>query len=63
VGILLRGLKRADVERGQVICKPGSFGCHDRFNAEIITLTKAEGVCARLLLSCETIVLMWALKG
>eukprot|EP00823_Brevimastigomonas_motovehiculus_P005529 TRINITY_DN409_c0_g1_i1.p1 TRINITY_DN409_c0_g1~~TRINITY_DN409_c0_g1_i1.p1 ORF type:complete len:552 (-),score=137.32 TRINITY_DN409_c0_g1_i1:170-1798(-) len=43
VGILLRGLKRTDVERGMVVCKPGSLGTHDRFGAQVYCLTKAEG--------------------
>jgi elongation factor Tu len=43
VGILLRGVKRDDVERGQVLCKPGSITPHTRFNAETYVLTKEEG--------------------
>jgi len=43
VGILLRSVKREDVERGQVLVKPGSMGVHDRFEAEIYCLTEAEG--------------------
>ena len=43
LGILLRGLKREDVERGQVIAKPGSITPHKKFKAEIYILTKEEG--------------------
>jgi elongation factor Tu len=43
VGILLRGLKREDVERGQVLCKPGSVTPHTKFTAEVYVLTKEEG--------------------
>ncbi|MBI3541499.1 MAG: elongation factor Tu [Deltaproteobacteria bacterium] len=43
VGILLRGLKREDVERGQVLAKPGSITPHKKFKAEIYILTKEEG--------------------
>ncbi len=43
VGILLRGTKREDVERGQVLCKPGSIHPHTKFKAEIYVLTKEEG--------------------
>lgn len=43
VGILLRGLKKEDVERGQVIAKPGSITPHTEFEAEIYVLTKEEG--------------------
>ena len=43
VGILLRGTKREDVERGQVLCKPGSITPHTRFMAEAYILTKEEG--------------------
>ena len=43
VGILLRGTKREDVERGQVLCKPGSVTPHTKFTAEIYVLTKEEG--------------------
>jgi len=43
VGILLRGLKKEDVERGQVVAKPGSITPHSEFEAEIIVLTKEEG--------------------
>ena len=42
VGLLLRGTKREDVERGQVICKPGSITPHTKFEAEIYALTKDE---------------------
>jgi elongation factor Tu len=42
-GILLRGLKKEDVERGQVLAKPGSITPHTEFEAEIYVLTKEEG--------------------
>ncbi|USO01949.1 MAG: elongation factor Tu [Alphaproteobacteria bacterium] len=42
-GILLRGTKREDIERGQVLCKPGSVKPHKKFEAEIYALTKEEG--------------------
>lgn len=43
VGILLRGIKKDDVERGQVLCKPGSIKPHKRYKAEAYILTKEEG--------------------
>jgi len=43
VGILLRGTKRDDVERGQVLCKPGSIKPHTKFEAEVYILGKEEG--------------------
>uniref|UniRef100_A0A166HD20 Tr-type G domain-containing protein n=1 Tax=Daucus carota subsp. sativus TaxID=79200 RepID=A0A166HD20_DAUCS len=43
VGLLLRGLKRDDIQRGQVIAKPGSVKTYKRFEAEIYVLTKDEG--------------------
>jgi elongation factor Tu len=43
VGCLLRGTKREDVERGQVLCKPGSVKPHTKFKAEAYILTKDEG--------------------
>jgi elongation factor Tu len=43
VGVLLRGTKREDVERGQVLCKPGSIKPHTKFTAEIYCLSKDEG--------------------
>jgi len=43
VGVLLRGTKREDVERGQVLCKPGSITPHTHFTAEIYVLSKDEG--------------------
>jgi elongation factor Tu len=42
-GVLLRGLKREDVERGQVIAKPGSITPHKKFKANVYVLTKEEG--------------------
>jgi elongation factor Tu len=43
VGLLLRGTKREDVERGQVLCKPGSITPHTKFEAEVYILSKDEG--------------------
>ncbi len=43
VGVLLRGTKREDIERGQVLCKPGSVKPHTVFEAEIYVLSKDEG--------------------
>jgi elongation factor Tu len=43
VGVLLRGTKRDDVERGQVLAKPGSIKPHVKFEAEVYVLSKAEG--------------------
>ena len=43
VGVLLRGVKREDVERGQVLAKPGSITPHTKFKAEAYVLTKEEG--------------------
>ena len=43
VGLLLRGIKREDIERGQVLCKPGSVTPHTKFTGEIYVLTKEEG--------------------
>ena len=43
IGALLRGTKREDVERGQVLCKPGSVKPHTKFTAEAYILTKEEG--------------------
>jgi len=43
IGLLLRGLEREDLERGQVIAKPGSVKPHTRFNAEVYVLSKEEG--------------------
>ena len=42
-GLLLRGIKREDVERGQVICKPGSITPHTEFEANVYILSKDEG--------------------
>jgi len=42
-GILLRGTKKNEVERGQVLCKPGSITPHTEFTAEVVVLTKEEG--------------------
>lgn len=43
IGALLRGVERKDVERGQVLCKPGSIKPHTNFKAEVYVLTKEEG--------------------
>jgi elongation factor Tu len=43
VGLLLRGTKREDVERGQVVCKPGSITPHTNFDANVYILSKDEG--------------------
>jgi len=43
VGVLLRGVKREDIERGQVLAKPGSITPHTKFKAEAYVLTKEEG--------------------
>jgi elongation factor Tu len=43
VGLLLRGTKREDVERGQVVCKPGSITPHTEFEANVYILSKDEG--------------------
>jgi len=43
VGVLLRGTKREEVERGQVLCKPGSITPHTKFEAEVYVLKKEEG--------------------
>jgi elongation factor Tu len=43
VGVLLRGVERTDVERGQVLCKPGSIKPHTKFSAEVYVLGKEEG--------------------
>ena len=43
VGLLLRGVEREDIERGQVLCKPGSIKPHTEFESEVYILTKEEG--------------------
>ncbi|MFI9655290.1 elongation factor Tu, partial [Guyparkeria sp. GHLCS8-2] len=43
IGVLLRGTKRDDVERGQVLCKPGTIKPHTQFEAEVYVLSKEEG--------------------
>ncbi|MDX9912659.1 MAG: elongation factor Tu [Phycisphaerales bacterium] len=43
VGVLLRGVEKKDVERGQVICKPGSIKPHTKFKGQVYVLTKEEG--------------------
>ncbi|MBS3955965.1 MAG: elongation factor Tu, partial [Clostridiales bacterium] len=43
VGVLLRGVSRTDIERGQVLCKPGSITPHTEFMSQVYVLTKEEG--------------------
>ena len=43
IGILLRGINRTDIERGQVVAKPGTVTCHKEFTAQVYVLTKDEG--------------------
>ncbi|MDD4815725.1 MAG: elongation factor Tu [Clostridia bacterium] len=43
VGLLLRGIQRTDIERGQVICKPGTIKPHTKYTAQVYVLTKEEG--------------------
>ena len=43
IGALLRGVQRTEIERGQVLCKPGSVTCHHKFTAQVYVLTKDEG--------------------
>ena len=43
IGVLLRGVQRTEIERGQVLSKPGSVKCHTKFNAQVYVLTKDEG--------------------
>ena len=43
IGVLLRGVKRTDIERGQVLAKPGSIRPHTHFEAEVYVLSKDEG--------------------
>ena len=43
VGVLLRGIEKADIERGQVLAKPGSITPHTKFKAKVYILTKEEG--------------------
>ncbi len=43
IGVLLRGIRRTDIERGQVVAKPGSVTCHTKFTAQVYVLTKEEG--------------------
>ncbi|MCI9464143.1 MAG: elongation factor Tu [Lachnospiraceae bacterium] len=43
IGVLLRGIQRTDIERGQVLAKPGSVTCHKKFTAQVYVLTKDEG--------------------
>ena len=43
IGALLRGVQRNEIERGQVLCKPGTIKCHKKFTAQVYVLTKDEG--------------------
>ena len=43
IGVLLRGIDRTDIERGQVVAKPGTVKCYKKFTAEVYVLTKDEG--------------------
>ena len=43
IGVLLRGIQRTEIERGQVLVKPGSVTCHKKFTAQVYVLTKDEG--------------------
>ena len=43
IGVLLRGINRDQIERGQVLCKPGSVQCHKNFKGQVYVLTKDEG--------------------
>ena len=43
IGVLLRGINRTDIERGQVLAQPGSLTCHTKFTAQVYVLTKDEG--------------------
>ncbi|WP_310601940.1 elongation factor Tu [Anaerosporobacter sp.] len=43
IGALLRGVQRTDIERGQVLVKPGTIKCHKKFTAQVYVLTKDEG--------------------
>ena len=43
IGALLRGIQRTEIERGQVLAKPGSVTCHKKFTAQVYVLTKDEG--------------------
>ena len=43
IGALLRGIQRTDIERGQVLAKPGTVTCHKKFTAQVYVLTKDEG--------------------
>ncbi len=43
IGVLLRGVQRTEIERGQILCKPGSITCHKKFTGQVYVLTKEEG--------------------
>ncbi len=43
IGALLRGIQRTEIERGQVLAKPGTVTCHQKFTAQVYVLTKDEG--------------------
>ena len=42
-GVLLRGIQKTDIERGQVLCQPGTLTCHTKFTGQVYVLTKDEG--------------------
>ena len=42
-GVLLRGIQKTDIERGQVLCQPGTLTCHTKFTAQVYVLTKDDG--------------------
>ena len=42
-GVILRGIQKTDIERGQVLCQPGTLTCHTKFTAQVYVLTKDEG--------------------
>ena len=43
IGVLLRGIQRTDIERGQILAKPGTVTCHTKFTAQVYVLTKDDG--------------------
>jgi elongation factor Tu len=47
VGILLRGVEKTDLERGQVVCKPGTITPHTKFEAEVYVLPRTRGAGTR----------------
>jgi translation elongation factor EF-Tu-like GTPase len=69
VGILLRGLKREDVQRGQVLCKVGSVKACTKFEAEVYVLSKEEGgrfvscLCMYMCLNMRGRGVCWMVEG